>query len=152
LAVYASSTLTEKTYFEDYRLEETFESAGRTLTEADLIFYSMFSGDWDRRRTDDGRLLIPEMFSFSVGLCLLLGAGRSVWIPRTFIAFYGYDQIDFARPVAVGDTVRSRAIVTDLVVRGDARGIVVYRHETVDQSGRLVCSSRHRILVEREAA
>jgi acyl dehydratase len=149
LAVQAVDAGVEKAYFEDYRPDEIFESGGRTLTEADLVFYSMFSGDWSRRSTDDGRQILPDMFTFSVGLCLLLAVGRNVWIPRTFIAFYGYDEIDFLRGAAVGDTIRSRVTVIELIPRGDDRGIVVYQHETRDQAERLVCSSRHRILLNR---
>ena len=138
----------ERFYFEDYRLGETFESNARTITEAEVVQYSMFSGDWDRVTTDDGHWAVPEMLSFSVGLCLLLGIGRNVWIPGTFVAFYGYDEIRFDRQLLVGDTIASRVTVDDLVPKGE-RGIVVYSHETHDQHKRLVCSSRHRVLLAR---
>jgi acyl dehydratase len=108
----------------------------------------MFSGDWDRATTSEGDWLVPEMLSFSVGLCLLLGAGRNVWIPGTFVAFYGYDEIRFERRLLVGDTISSQVTVDDLVPKGE-RGLVVYTHETFDQHKRLVCSSRHRVLLAR---
>jgi len=139
----------EKTYLEDYRVGEVFTSQARTLTEADVVHYSMFTGDWDRQLTDGGGWVVPDMFTFSVGLCLLLNAGRYAWMAKSFIAFYGFDQIDVVRQVNVGDTVSSRVSVVDLVERDQNRGIVVFRHETVDQNGRLVCTSDHRSLVGR---
>ncbi len=139
----------EKLYFEDYAVGESFESVGRTFTEADLVLYSMFTGDWDRLLTSDGRWKVPEMFAYSVGLCLLLGIGRFVYMPRSFIAFYGFDHITFGTEIGIGDTIRSTVTVTDLVERDEGRGIIVWRHETVDQHGRQVCSSNHRALCGR---
>ena len=139
----------EKVFLEDYRVGEVFVSQARTLTEADVVHYSMFTGDWDRPEADDGTWLVPDMFTFSLGLCLLLGAGRYAWMAKSFIAFYGFDSIEIARQVRLGDTISSRVTVTDLVERDEGRGVVVYRHETVDQHDRLVCASDHRALVGR---
>jgi acyl dehydratase len=138
-----------KSFLEDYEVGEVFVSQARTMTDADVVLYSMFSGDWDRRSDGDGTWLVPEMFTFSVGLCLLLGAGRYTWMARTFIAFYGFDEIDIVRPARVGDTLSSRVTVLELLPRDDERGIVVFHHETVDQSGARVCGSRHRALLRR---
>jgi acyl dehydratase len=139
----------EKVHLEDYRVGEVFQSQARTLTEADVVHYSMFSGDWDRQVGDDGVWLVPDMFTFSLGLCLLLGAGRYAWMAKSFIAFYGFDTIEIQRQASLGDTISSQVTVTDLVVRDETRGVVVFRHETVDQHGQLVCSSLHRALLGR---
>jgi acyl dehydratase len=145
----ATTAPAEKVHLEDYRVGEVFQSQARTLTEADVVHYSMFSGDWDRQSDADGRWLVPDMFTFSLGLCLLLGAGRYAWMAKSFIAFYGFDSIDIHRQAGLGDTISSRVTVTDLVERDDARGVVVFHHETVDQHGDLVCSSHHRALLAR---
>lgn len=142
----------DKTHFEDYRVGETFESPRRTLTEADVVLYSMFSGDWDRRHDADGTWLVPDMFAFSVGLCLLLSAGRYAWMAKSFIAFYGFDELTMHRSVPVGTTLSSRVEVTELVERDDTRGILVFVHETADQNGEVVCSTRHRVLLGRAPA
>lgn len=147
-----SSTLAapvEKTYLEDYRVGEVFESQARTLTEADVVHYSMFTGDWDRQSTESGEWVVPDMFTFSLGLCLLLGAGRYTWMAKSFIAFYGFDSINLVKQVTVGDTIASRVTVVDLVERDKGRGIVIFHHETVDQRARPVCTSDHRALVAR---
>jgi len=34
-------------YLEDFAVDQLFESSGRTITEADLTFFSMISGDWN---------------------------------------------------------------------------------------------------------
>jgi acyl dehydratase len=140
----------EKVYLEDYRLGEVFASQARTLTEADVVHYSMFTGDWDRQTAEDGTWLVPDMFTFSLGLCLLLGAGRYAWMAKSFIAFYGFDTIEIERQIQLGDTISSRVTVTDLVERDETRGVVVFRHETTDQRGDLVCASSHRALLGRD--
>jgi 3-hydroxybutyryl-CoA dehydratase len=142
----------DKIYFEDYRIGETFQSARRTLTEADVVMYSMFSGDWDRRTAEDGTWLVPEMFAFSVGLCLLLNAGRYAWMAQSFIAFYGFDEILIHAPLPINSTISSTVAVADLTERDDDRGIIHYVHETTSESGRLICSSRHRVLLGRGRA
>jgi len=139
----------DKLYFEDYAVGEVFRSPRRTLTQADIVLYSMFSGDWDRRTTDDGAWVVPEMFAFSVGLCLLLGAGRYAWMAKSFIAFYGFDELVVHRELPVGSTISSEVEVVDLVERDDERGIVVFVHRTTDQDGNVVSSTRHRVLLGR---
>ena len=39
-------------YLEDFHPGQTFVSTGRTLTEADLTFFSMISGDWNPIHAD----------------------------------------------------------------------------------------------------
>lgn len=138
--------------FEKYRPGDTFVSDARTITEADVVLYNMFTGDWDRRVGSDGDWLVPDMQAFSIGLCLLGTVGRNVWMPETLIAFYGFDEICFHRSLKVGDTIRSRVTVADVTTKGDERGILVYLHETLDQHGSVVLSSTHRALMTRAPA
>ncbi len=152
LSTDGASAGADKIHLEDYRVGEVFTSPRRTMTEADVVLYSMFSGDWDREADVDGHWLVPDMFAFSIGLCLLLGTGRYAWMAKTFIAFYGFDEISLAGGVRVGDTLASRVTVEDLVERDEERGIIVYLHETLDQHGRVVCSSRHRVLLLRRSS
>ena len=42
----------EKDYFEDYTVGEVFVSPGRTITEADIVLFSAFTGDWHPLHTD----------------------------------------------------------------------------------------------------
>jgi 3-hydroxybutyryl-CoA dehydratase len=141
--------MADKIHFEDYAVGEVFQSPRRTLTQADVVLYSMFSGDWDRRTTEDGRWVVPEMFAFSVGLCLLLSAGRYAWMAKSFIAFYGFDEMVIHRTLPVGSTISSAVEVVDLIERDEERGIIVFVHETVDEDGNPVSSTRHRVLVGR---
>jgi acyl dehydratase len=39
-------------YFEDFEVGQSFESGGRTITETDLTFFSMLSGDWNPIHAD----------------------------------------------------------------------------------------------------
>lgn len=42
----------EPHYFEDLETGQTFESAGRTVTETDFVMHSMFTGDWTELHTN----------------------------------------------------------------------------------------------------
>lgn len=42
----------EPHYFEDLEIGQTFESAGRTVTETDFVVHSMFTGDWTELHTN----------------------------------------------------------------------------------------------------
>ena len=139
----------DKVYYDDYAVGEVFRSPRRTLTQSDVVMYSMFSGDWDRRTTRDGTWIVPEMFAFSVGLCLLLSAGRYAWMAKSFIAFYGFDELVVHRELPVGSTISSQVEVAELVERDEQRGIIVFVHQTSDQHGDVVNSTRHRVLLGR---
>lgn len=35
-------------YFEEFEAGDSIESAGRTITEADIVQFAMLSGDWNQ--------------------------------------------------------------------------------------------------------
>jgi acyl dehydratase len=40
-------------YFEDFEVEDTFRSAGRTVTEADIVAFAGLSGDYTPLHVDE---------------------------------------------------------------------------------------------------
>ena len=42
----------EPQYWEEYEVGQEFESVGRTVTEADFVMHSAFSGDWTELHTN----------------------------------------------------------------------------------------------------
>ena len=39
----------ESKFFEDFEIGESFETSARTITETDIVFHAMHSGDSQRR-------------------------------------------------------------------------------------------------------
>ena len=100
----------EPHYFEDLERGQTFESAGRTITESDFVFHSMFTGDWTELHTnaeysDDGPFGAriaqgPMTFIIATGLFQRTGI-----VERTVVAFLGMNYMDIPNPVYIGDTI-----------------------------------------------
>jgi acyl dehydratase len=130
----------EPHHFEDLDVGQTFESAGRTVTEADFAIHSMFTGDWTELHTNreysrDGPFGErighgPMTFILSTGLFQRTGV-----VERTVVAFLGMNYMDIPNPVVIGDTVSAEYEVTDkrdLESRDDA-GLVVVDTEMTNQ-------------------
>jgi acyl dehydratase len=127
-------------YFEDIEEGQTFQSAGRTITETDFVMHSMFTGDWtelhtNREYSDDGpygaRIAQgPMTFILATGLFQRTGI-----VERTVFAFLGMNYMDIPNPVFIGDTVSAEYEVTEkrtLESRDDA-GLVVIDSEMTNQ-------------------
>ena len=150
-AVRPRSGLTAPAYFDDFEVGMTFCSPVRVVSDDDVRAYVRFTNDV-RPIFDTGdatRLHIPQMYMFSLGVAMLLH-GDPGYIPEHFVAFYGFDSIDFHGAALGGDAIVSVATVTAVESR-NTTGIVHYRHETRTDDGRLLASSAQRILVRRRA-
>lgn len=135
----------EPHYFEDLSVGQTFESAGRTVTETDFTVHSMFTGDWTELHTNEeysadgpfGARIAqgPLTFVISTGLFQRTGI-----VERTVVAFLGMNYMDIPNPVFIGDTVSATFEVADkrtLESRDDA-GLVVVDSEMTNQDGESV--------------
>ncbi|MFH0767984.1 MAG: MaoC/PaaZ C-terminal domain-containing protein [Chloroflexota bacterium] len=148
----------EKVYLEDYSVGEKFVSPARTVTETDIVLYTAFTGNWHPLYNDAeyakksifGERIVPDLYAFSLGICLLLRVGAYQHMPKKLIAFYGFDYINFIKPVKIGDTIYSQVEVKEIKPKDDKRGLIVYEHQTLNQRNEVVNSSVHRALVERK--
>jgi acyl dehydratase len=104
-------------YFEDTQIGDVVMSQGRTVTEADIVNFGNMIGDFNPLHFDAeymknsmfGQRIAHGMLtlSFATGLGNMLGANL-----YTVMAFKGLN-IEFKRPVFIGDTIRLRTTVTD---------------------------------------
>ena len=131
----------EKIYFEDYAVGETLVTPARTITEADIVNFAGLTGDWHPLHTDReyaaksafGQRIAHGLLTLSIGSSLIYRLGLHTSLPKTFIAFYGMDNVRFVHPCMIGDTIRCRWKVTDLIVKDDQRGIIVAANRIVNQ-------------------
>jgi 3-hydroxybutyryl-CoA dehydratase len=86
----------------------TFESRGRTITEADLVSFAALTGDWHPQHSD-AAWAASGRFGERVahGLMVLAYAiGLAGFNPERVVALRALERVKFKRPVRIGDTVR----------------------------------------------
>lgn len=142
--------MTEAFYFEDVVVGAGVETPGRTLTEADVVRYAGLTGEWGFLTTDEGAARRQEAGTTRVPdllpLCVSSGLGWRVPQPPLAVrAFMGFEWT-FARPLTVGDTIRSRSRTAAKRAVRDG-GIVVEEREILNQRDEVVQAGRLTLLV-----
>ena len=141
-------------YFEDFEPGEESTTAGRTITETDIVNFAGITGDWNeihtnkelaergpfKQRIAHGALI----FSVATGLSVRLGQTAD-----TVIAFYGLDRLRFVKPTFIGDTIRVKQRVESKSERDEHSGIVTMLNEVTNQRDEVVVSYTAKVLLKR---
>ncbi len=97
-------------YFEDFEVGQRIVTAGRTITEADIVAFAGLSGDFNQlhmdalyaQNTPFGRRIAHGLLVTSIASGL---AAQTGILEGTTIAFREIREWKFAKPVFIGDTV-----------------------------------------------
>lgn len=142
-------------YYEDFKVGDRFTSAGLTVTEAAIID---FAQQWDPQpfHTDAelaknwsfGGLIASGLHTMAVTLRLWLDQGV---FRACSLGSPGLGEVQFARPVRPGDTLR---VITDIAeLRPSAskpdRGIARIRQVTINQRGEAVLEQETTVFLKR---
>jgi 3-hydroxybutyryl-CoA dehydratase len=141
-------------YFDDFETGEETMTAGRTITETDIVNFAGITGDWNeihtnkelaergpfKQRIAHGALV----FSIATGLSVRLGQTAD-----TVIAFYGLDRLRFVKPTFIGDTIKVRQRVEGKSERDEKSGIVTMLNEVINQREEVVVSYTAKVLLKR---
>lgn len=142
-------------YYEDFKVGERFTSGGLTMTEAGIV---EFARQWDpqpfhidaefAKKWTYGGLIASGLHTMSVTLRLWLDLGI---FRACSLGSPGIGDVQFARPVRPGDTLR---VVTDIVeLRLSAsksdRGIARVRQVTINQRGEAVLEQETTVFLKR---
>lgn len=98
-------------FFEEFVVGDTIVTAGRTVTEADIVHFAGLSGDYTQIHTD-AAYAASGMFGQRVAhglLVLSIASGLAVqtgMVEGTVLAFRELAW-KFSRPVTIGDTIRA---------------------------------------------
>jgi len=141
-------------YFEDFEAGHESTSAGRTITEADIVNFAALTGDWNEIHTNKelaargpfGQRIAHGALVFSVATGLSVRMGQT---NDTVIAFYGLDRLRFVKPVFIGDTIRVRQRVEGRSERDAKSGIVTFLNEVMNQNEVVVVSYTAKVLLKR---
>ena len=131
-------------YFEEFEIGQAITSAGRTITEADVVNFAALSGDWNQMHTNAeyaarhpfGQRVAHGLLGLSIASAL---AARTGFIEDTAIAFREISEWKFSLPVFIGDTIHVRATVTE--TKPMARlggGLVTFKVEILNQHDKVV--------------
>jgi acyl dehydratase len=140
-------------YFEEFEVGDSIESAGRTITETDIVQFAMLSGDWNQIHTDaeyskeqmTGERIAHGLLVLSVasGLAVRLG-----FMEETVVAFMGLEW-EFRQVVKIGDTVRVRATVAEKKeMRRLGGGYVWFKIDILNQNDQRVHRGKWKVLVK----
>lgn len=145
-------------YFEEFETGQTFKSAGRTVTEADLTMFSMISGDWHPIHSDAefckstryGERLVHGAF----GIAVATGMMHEVGIFKdTAVAMLSLRDWAFTKPIFVNDTLHlEMEIIGTDGSKSERMGSVDRILRLVNQKGETVQEGKTAVLILKKSA
>lgn len=142
-------------HYDDLSLGDAQVTRARTVTEADIVSWCAFTGDWFVLHSDKesaarsmfGQRIAPGM------MVMAMSGGLGVPPDTTAVlANYGTDRIRYPRPTLIGDTIHVEIEVLGKQERDEGSGIVDFRWDVLNQNGETVAASRLRVLIARKGA
>ncbi len=131
-------------FYDDLEVGQVFRTPARTVTETDLVTFSMVSGDWNAIHSDAefardtfyGQRVVHGLFGISILTGLMERAG---WFSESALAMLDIERWAFRKPIFVGDTLRGEMeIVSKRVTSTGDRGIVGRRFTLLNQRDEVV--------------
>ncbi len=138
------------TYLDDIKVGDTSSSRRRTITEADIVQFAMFTGDWHPIHVDVEYAASHPRFGQRIAhgaLVLSVALGLVEFWPPAMEAFYGLDRLRFVAPTHIGDTLRVDTEVLTIAPREGGGGVVTYRFVVRNQRDADVCVADLKALV-----
>ncbi|GAB4345679.1 MAG: MaoC/PaaZ C-terminal domain-containing protein [Candidatus Abyssubacteria bacterium] len=139
-------------YFDEIKVGDKVVSRGRTITETDLVNFSMFSADWFSLHSDvvyAKNSMFGERIAHGL-LVLSVASGLVPLEPEYTIAFYGMDRVRFVNPTLIGDTIHVEGEVIEKEERSEQSGVVTYRQTIKNQRGEDAAVGIMKVLVARK--
>lgn len=145
-------------YWEEWEVGAEWVTAGRTVTEADIVNFAGISGDYNPLHMDEefckatqfGTRIAhgPLVYAVAAGLIFQLHL-----YDDTLIAFLGFEDLRFTAPVKIGDTIHARIKVTETRESSKpGRGVMKRRLQVVNQREEVVQESIQAFLLKRRPA
>ena len=145
-------------FYSEFKIDDTFLTAGRTVTEADIVAFAGLSGDFQSLHMDQeyakvnafGQRIAHGLLVLSISSGLTVQAGLTT---DSVIALYGIDKLRFLKPVFIGDTVTVKNRVIELSPKKDdkTRGVVTFETTVMKQQAEIVLIY-HRLVLLRNTA
>ncbi len=145
-------------FWEEWDIGAEFQTASRTITEADIVNFAGISGDYNPLHIDEefckqtqfGTRIAhgPLVYSIAAGLLFQLHL-----YDDTLIAFLGFDSLKFTLPVKIGDTVRVRIEVLEKRETSNPdRGVMKRLLQVLNQRDEVVQEGVQAFLLKKKSA
>jgi 3-hydroxybutyryl-CoA dehydratase len=140
-------------YFEEYEIGQSVTSAGRTITEADVVGFAALTGDWNAIHTDAvyaaqhpfGQRVAHGLLGLSIASALAVRLG---FMEGTVLAFREINDWKFSLPIFIGDTIRVQASVVGLKAMPRlGGGSVTFKAEILNQDDKVIQRGKWTVLV-----
>ncbi len=135
-------------WFDDYKQGDVVPAPSRTVTEADVVTFAAFSGDWHSLHTDDlfakqsqfGSRIVHGMATIAIMSGLMFRAGLA---SDAAMGFLGINNWAFKAPVYMGDTITAHIEVKEARVSRSKpdRGIITFHIQIVNKTRKNEVSS-----------
>ena len=131
-------------YFEEFEVGQSITSAGRTITEANVVNFAALTGDWTTIHTDAvyaaqhlfGQRVAHGLLGLSIASALAVRLG---FMEETVLAFREIGDWKFSKPIFFGDTIRLRASVIETKpMRRLGGGQVTFKVQILNQDDQVV--------------
>ena len=145
-------------YWEEWEIGAEFESPARTVTEADIVQFAGLSGDYNPLHVNE-EYCKTTMFGTRIAhgpLVYAIAAGLLFQLhlyDDTLIAFLGFEDLRFTKPVKAGDTIHARVKVLERQETSKPdRGVMKRQLQVINQRGEVVQEGRQAFLLKRKAS
>lgn len=140
-------------FFENYKLGQSRETMGRTITETDIVMHAGQTGDFFPHHMDAewcknesfGQRIAHGTLTFSIAIGMTAGDIN----PEAFSK--GYDHLRFVKPVYINDTIHVKVTISD---KKDCKrpeyGIVVEHVDVINQKDEVVLVCDHILMAKRK--
>lgn len=141
-----------KKYFEEFELNDTRQTRGRTITETDIVIHAGQSGDFFPHHMDEewcktqpfGKRIAHGTLIFTVAVGLTADFINEVSMT------YGYERLRFIKPVFINDTIRVNITIKDKKDHKKPEyGLVTELVECFNQHNELVMLCEHILMVKK---
>lgn len=140
-------------YFEEFHTGQRIVSAGRTVTESDVVAFAGLSGDFNQMHVDaeySGKTPFGQRVAHGL-LGLSIASGLTVQtgvMEGTVIAFREVNEWKFIKPVLIGDTIHVEVEVLETkALRRIGGGSVLISLDVKNQQGETVMKGTWTVLV-----
>lgn len=145
-------------YFEDWVVEEEFETGRRTVTETDIVLYAGLSGDYNPLHTNEefakttvfGTRVAHGFLVHSMSIGLI---NQTMYYDGTVAAQKGHKNVVFTRGVIGGDTIYAKVKVAEKNDKGKPDwGEVVFDVDVINQRGEVCSKSTRTLLIKKRSS
>ena len=140
-------------YLEDFKLGETYKSIARTVTEADVVNFAGFSGDFNPLHMDDeyGKnvsIFKKRIAHGMIGPVWMTGmSNQTGMFEGTTIAFLEL-TVKYPAPLEIGATVHLEMTPTEVKhTSKPGKGILKLDANLVDQNGKIITECKWTIMM-----